>query len=562
MLALTFLTYASTLPFAWVYDDPAQIPNNPDLAWGRLGFLFSHQLWASLPGTDPRFYRPVLSLWFLLNKMIFGLRAGGFHFTTVLAHVAATALVFLLARRLVGSSSAGLFVAAVFGLHPLHAETASWISDVDDSLAAIFCLGAFLSYLNARENPRRARLWWTTSFACYALGLLTKEIAVVLPAIILLDAWLRRLPGRGRALAVAGISYGALTLAYVAIRSAVLGAWVRPQQQVSALAAVLSAPRLAVFYGARFVLPVGLSAHYDPVEVTSPGSWQFCAPLAAVLIVIALIVLAWRHLRNAAQVPAPLSLHGRLLIALAWVFIPLLPALNLALLVQQDPLHDRYAYLSIFGAALLVAQLWAAWDGRLRWLPLARPAIAACVAAMAFAAALQSQYWANDSVLFHRAVAVAPRNPWAHWNYGAALNARGRYEEALPEFARSYELAPDFRTAAYAGFAAGQLERWPEAAGWYAKSIQLNPGNAEAWFELGHIGIAQHRPGDAILYLRRSIELAPAAAGYHYDLARALELSGDAAGAAGQYRAEVALHPEQEAAQQALRRLAGSPPGQ
>src|SRR5579864_9298169 len=92
LLAGTLLTYALTFTFGWVYDDPPQIPQNPNLEWSRLGYLFTHQLWASLSGTEGRFYRPLLSLWFLINKTLFGLNPHGFHVTSVLAHVGATAL--------------------------------------------------------------------------------------------------------------------------------------------------------------------------------------------------------------------------------------------------------------------------------------------------------------------------------------------------------------------------------------------------------------------------------------------------------------------------------------
>jgi hypothetical protein len=52
-----------------VYDDPAQIPGNADLRWDRLSYLFTHHLWASANGmTEARFYRPLLAVWFLINK--------------------------------------------------------------------------------------------------------------------------------------------------------------------------------------------------------------------------------------------------------------------------------------------------------------------------------------------------------------------------------------------------------------------------------------------------------------------------------------------------------------
>src|SRR5271166_4063228 len=91
VLALTLVTFASTFTFGWVYDDSPQIPGNADLHGDRLGFLFTHHLWAAMAGaTEARFYRPLLSVWFLINKTLFGLNPHWFHVTSVLAHVLAT----------------------------------------------------------------------------------------------------------------------------------------------------------------------------------------------------------------------------------------------------------------------------------------------------------------------------------------------------------------------------------------------------------------------------------------------------------------------------------------
>ncbi|HKD90377.1 MAG TPA: tetratricopeptide repeat protein [Terriglobales bacterium] len=554
VLAATLLTYASTISFGWVYDDSAQILNNPELHWRRIGFLFSHQLWAYLPNAEARFYRPLLSLWFLLNRSVFGLNAPGFHLTTVLAHVAATALAYVVAQRLLRDSGAALIVAAIFGLHPLHVETAAWISDVDDSLAAVFCFTSFLAYLKTREQPAKAKIWWTVSLVCYAASLLTKEVTMLLPAIILIDLVTRRKPKRRRTVELAAIGYAGVALAFLIARRAVLGSWGGGQQSVPLAIRLLTAPRLAIFYLQKLVLPIGLSTQYQPEQVSKITSPDFLLPLA----LLGLVLGAGLALRN--ELRQQQSRSGIFVLGLAWLVVPILPALDFSLLVQHDPLHDRYAYLSIFGAALMAAAAFLALRDRWANINLARPVFIGFAAAMAFASAIQAQYWANDGALFARAVAIAPRNPWAHWNYGAALSSRGQYAEAMAEFARSFSLVPDSRTAAYAGAAAERLERWPEAEQWFRRSLELDDENATSWFDLGHIYLAQNRAAHAVPYLKRAVQLAPAAAGYHYDLAVALEESGRTDEAMEQYRAELAAHPEQRGAQERLRRLETTPP--
>ena len=109
----------------------------------------------------------------------------------------------------------------------------------------------------------------------------------------------------------------------------------------------------------------------------------------------------------------------------------------------------------------------------------------------AFASAVQSQFWANDLNLFSRAASRAPENEWAQLNYGSALSDRGKYAEAAPHFARSYELKPGWRAADFAGFSYQHSGDLTQAEQWFNAALKFNPALASAWFGLGQIRLAQ-----------------------------------------------------------------------
>jgi protein O-mannosyl-transferase len=546
VLALVFLTFASTFTFGWVYDDPPQILGNPDLRWDHLGFLFTHHLWASIPSvTNARFYRPFLSLWFLLNKTVFGLNPHWFHVTSVLAHLLATALAFFIARSLLQDTSAALLAAVIFGVHPLQAEAVSWISAVNDPLAAVFCFSSFLAYRKAAKSSE-PRLWPAVSVLFFFCALLTKEVSIFLAALLWVEfTFDARNWGALRRYVFSRVWFGYLVsiIVWVAIRYSILPEVAGATHPVTRISALLTSPKILLFQLWRVLLPVGLSPHYDFAALGSGELAKAILPLCGVLLLFVAAVFAAR------KVPT-------LWVAYAWLIFPLLPSLNLRWLNEDDFVHDRYMYMSMLGVGLIIGTAFAAL--KRRW-PEQRliPGLAfALVIALAFASAIQSQIWANDVALFARGVQIAPQNEWAQLNYGSALTARNKFPEAAPHFVKSYELKPGWKAADYAGFAFQNSGDTQQAEHWYTLALQQNASLADAWFALGQIRLAQQRPSDAVPLFQKAVELSPNAEGYHFAFGSALEQSGNTAAALEAYRTELQLYPSQVAARRAVERLA------
>jgi tetratricopeptide (TPR) repeat protein len=550
------LTYASTFTFGWVYDDPPQIPQNPNLQWSHLGFLFTHQLWASMSGSQGRFYRPFLSLWFLINKTLFGLNPHGFHITSVLAHVTATALAFFIASRLLKDTGSALLAAAIFGLHPLQAESASWISSVNDPLAAALCFASFLAYKKAAALQRSAVSWWVFSGLLFLSALVTKEVSVVLPVIILIDFLSNSLgsnsllsnsppkpptPSSSRFLVAIVSTYGLAAALWLSLRSYALRGSAPATSPLPWSTIILTAPKILLFNLYRTVIPLGLSPHYDFRLIEAPSA-QFFLTLLALLALAALAVKAARR-------------DPRLWTAFAWLILPVLPTLDLRLMNEDDFIHDRYTYMSMLGVALLVGFAYSCIRKKWPHLQLVRLLAAAIVVVLAFASAIQSQYWANDVNLFSRAVSRAPENEWAQLNYGSALSDRHRYGDAAPHFVRSYELKRGWRAADFAGFAYQQSGDLTQAERWFRTALQQNPALANAWFGLAQIRLAQHNPDQAIDFLNQALAIQPDAEGYHYELGTALEQASRPSEAIAAYQRELQLYPAQLGAAKAISRL-------
>jgi spermidine synthase len=132
-------------------------------------------------------------------------------------------------------------------------------------------------------------------------------------------------------------------------------------------------------------------------------------------------------------------------------------------------------------------------------------------------------------VLYEQAYQLAPSDPYVLERYteinltvGNSLYSEGRYDEAI----RSYEKAlvePDYRRSwlAYIGLGACYIAEgdYRSAEQNIGASIDKNPHNAEAWYNMGKIQYALRKPDEAVAGFRRALEILPHA-GAANDLAR------------------------------------------
>ena len=104
-------------------------------------------------------------------------------------------MVALVLRRL--AIPGALLAAAIFALHPVQVESVAWITELKNTLSAVFYLAAMLVYL--RFDRSRKTIVWLLAFALFVLGLLSKTVTATLPAALLVVFWWQRADCRGGA---------------------------------------------------------------------------------------------------------------------------------------------------------------------------------------------------------------------------------------------------------------------------------------------------------------------------------------------------------------------------
>ena len=119
LLLVAFLPYANTLTAGFVYDDYPQLVDNPYVHnFRHLREVFATNVWSfqGAQGTT-NYYRPLMTLGFLICYTAFGPLPFGFHLFNVALHAAVVCVLFFLTKRLFGSARLAFLAAALFALH-------------------------------------------------------------------------------------------------------------------------------------------------------------------------------------------------------------------------------------------------------------------------------------------------------------------------------------------------------------------------------------------------------------------------------------------------------------
>lgn len=145
--------------------------------------------------------------------------------------------------------------------------------------------------------------------------------------------------------------------------------------------------------------------------------------------------------------------------------------------------------------------------------------------------------------LIGKAVARDGRADW-HNNFGEALRAVGRYEDAEASYHRAIALDPS-NADAYSnlGAALEALGRPDAAEKNYARALAIDAGHAEARTNLGNLLLAGRRADDAIGHFRRALASAPGLVAAHCGLGNAFRQQGNHAEAEAAYRRALSIDP-------------------
>jgi hypothetical protein len=124
------------------FDDDKYVTTNPNVL---AGLSFKTAQWAFTHAYAANWH-PLTWMSHMLDVQLFGLRPAGHHLVSLLLHILNVVLLFLVLNRMTKSVWRSAFVAALFGVHPIHVESVAWIAERKDVLSTFFWMLSMLSY--------------------------------------------------------------------------------------------------------------------------------------------------------------------------------------------------------------------------------------------------------------------------------------------------------------------------------------------------------------------------------------------------------------------------------
>jgi protein O-mannosyl-transferase len=568
VVAITWLVFGQTLRHDFVdFDDHIYVYQNPVITRG----LSVDGILGAFTHPHARNWHPLTTISHMLDCQLFGLKAGGHHFTNVLLHTIAVLLLFFVLKQMTGAFWPSAFVAAVFAIHPLHVESVAWVSERKDVLSAVFfmlTLGAYVRYVHKRSVGR-----YLAVALCLALGLLSKPMLVTVPfVLLLLDYWpLKRFSEKRTRLVLEKIPLLALA-APSCIATLLIQHYAKASMDQLPFAWRLNNAAVSyVAYIWQMFWPAQLASFYPHPNDQLP-LWQVLLA-SAFLIAMSVLAIHWRKKR-------PYILTGWF-----WYVGMLVPVIGLVQVGEQAR-ADRYTYLPQIGLYVLIT--WGITDliastimrnsgsravatslqpitrgsrgvpkdgpQSRGYKPFCAATATAILIALSWRAFVQTSYWKNSEILWNHTLAVSPANDMAHTNLGDLFLRRGELDRAISHFESALEIRSSHAFAQYnlggaliennlatALVRKGLLE---EAVNHYENAAKMRPDYGDVYLNLGSVLFGQGRMDDAIALWRKAAATQREDGGFHTVLGDAFLKKGLRKDAIAEYKLAARSSPQ------------------
>ena len=443
--ALALAASANSIANGFVMDDVHLIEKSARMhtmaGWWR---EMAHTYWPEIWGGDG--YRPLTIIGFRLQWVLGGGKPLIFHAVNIVLHVVGAVAVFWLALGVLPLAAA--FVAAsLYAVHPVHVEAVANVVGQSELWVVLLGTLALGLFVHGRRAGPMSWQRWTVIGALYAVAMLFKEHAIVLPALILLAEFTvtpdpLSFSERVARLRLPILLLGLLGVLYLWARSVVvmsgLGGFV-PYIVFQALD-LSNTNRILTMVGAtpewlRLLLwPARLMTDYAPpyVDIAQGISASQLPGLLMLVGTLGLLIVCWRR--------SPTTSFG-----IGWFVIALLPASNF-IVPAGFIIAERTLFLPSVGAMIAIAsavpRLYELTE-RHRVAEIALTFAFIVLVALGLTRSInRNEVWRTEEALFRQGVVDSPQSYRGHVLLAVHLFDTNRKIEGEMHYRRAIDLFP------------------------------------------------------------------------------------------------------------------------
>jgi protein O-mannosyl-transferase len=474
--------------------------------------------------------RPLIGFTLGLNYAISGYDDWSYHLLNMLVHIFAALYLYGIVRRTLltarlsdrfgkRAATLALVIALLWMVHPMQTQSVTYIIQRCESIMGLFYLMTVYCAIRSFAAERKT-MWYVMAAVACAAGMLSKQVMLTAPLIVLLydrffvswslkEAWEKH---RGLYVGLA-TTWGVLVVTLV----------VAPVNETAGFAVKDITP-LSYYLSQFKVIVQYLRVAFYPNALSIDYGWKKANGMSQILpFAIPVLILQgatlWGILRR-----NPLAFLG------AWFFGIL--AVTSSFMPFSDLVFEHRMYLPL-AAVVTVVVLGADWlasrlsrrgidylqdsTGIVRRLALA--IIVLLVITLSMFTVRRNIDYKTELTLWSDTVKKQPQSPRAHINYGRLLQRQGLIEDAAAHFAEAIAYDPENLIGQNNyGAALLELRRAEEAKKHLLIAVSLRPDYPLSHHNLGRALLELGEIEPAIEHLSTAVELDPKPPEHHYHL--------------------------------------------
>ena len=184
LTVIVFSLYGKSINFEFTnHDDASLIVNNINYLsqWKNIPSLFTTSAYLS---KNYYYYRPVLTLSFSIEAILFYNNTKIYHLTNIILFILALYLMYVFLSKLNTNKTVLKLLMILVCVHPILASSVVWIPARNDTLLAIFVFLSFICFIKYLEENSIKNLAFYILF--FTISLFTKESAIFVTVLYIL----------------------------------------------------------------------------------------------------------------------------------------------------------------------------------------------------------------------------------------------------------------------------------------------------------------------------------------------------------------------------------------